>query len=353
MNSIGGEVIGDLAQSALAARAVEPGHGEGQDGHSHEAACLNCGTALLGSHCHNCGQAAHVHRTLGAFFHDLLHGVFHFEGKIWRTLPKLAFRPGVLTREYIDGRRASYVSPIALFLFSVFLMFAVVKQVAGQFGDLSSVDVNGVTVTGLAENEKVIAKLKARRAELVKAGQPTDAVDGEIAGREQAVAAIKQMRGEFSVDQIAQAKDARYTSDVPAIQHALDEFKDNPSLVIYKLQNNAYKYSWALIPISVPFVWLLFAFRRRYYLYDHTVFVTYSLCFMTLLAVLVMAGNAVGLPFVAALAFLAPPLHMYKQLRGTYALTRFEALWRTGALLGIALTALILFTMLILAETGG
>ena len=218
MNSIGGEVIGDLAQSALAARAVEPGHGEGQDGHSHEAACLNCGTALLGSHCHNCGQAAHVHRTLGAFFHDLLHGVFHFEGKIWRTLPKLAFKPGVLTREYIDGRRASYVSPIALFLFSVFLMFAVVKQVAGHFGDLSSVDVNGVTVTGLAENEKVIARLKARRAELVKAGQPTDAVDGEIAGREQAVAAIKQMRGEFSVDQIAQAKDARYTSDVPAIQ---------------------------------------------------------------------------------------------------------------------------------------
>lgn len=65
-----------------------------------------------------------MHRTLGAFFHDLLHGVFHFEGKIWRTLPLLAWNPGRLTREYIDGRRASYVSPIALFLFSVFLMFA-------------------------------------------------------------------------------------------------------------------------------------------------------------------------------------------------------------------------------------
>ena len=38
--------------------------------------------------------------------HDLLHGVLHFEGKIWRTLPLLAWRPGELTRRYIDGERA-------------------------------------------------------------------------------------------------------------------------------------------------------------------------------------------------------------------------------------------------------
>ena len=64
--------------------------------------------------------------SLGAFVHDLLHGVFHFEGKIWRTLPLLAWRPGELTRRYIDGERARFVSPIALFLFIVFLMFAVI-----------------------------------------------------------------------------------------------------------------------------------------------------------------------------------------------------------------------------------
>lgn len=347
----GGEVIGDLAQSALTARAVEPAHGEGEDGHSHEAACLNCGTALIGSHCHACGQAAHVHKTLGAFFHDLLHGVFHFEGKIWRTLPKLTFKPGQLTREYVDGRRASYVSPIALFLFGVFLMFAVVKQVAGVYGEHANVNVNGVAIKGLAANEQALVELKAKRAALIKEGQPTDEVDGQIDGREAAVEAIKNVRGEFSQGDLAKAKDAKFTSSLPAIQVALDEFKQNPALVIYKLQNNAYKFSWALIPISVPFVWLLFLFRRRFHLYDHTVFVTYSLSFMTLLAVVVMTGNALGADYVGFLILLAP-LHMYKQLRGTYALTRFEALWRTGALLAIALTALILFTILILVETG-
>src|SRR6185503_13895415 len=41
----------------------------------------------------------------------------------WRTLPLLMFRPGRLTREWVMGKRARYVSPLALFLFTVFVMF--------------------------------------------------------------------------------------------------------------------------------------------------------------------------------------------------------------------------------------
>ena len=345
-----GEIVGALEPAKGEAAQGGAAQGEAGEGHTHEALCLNCGAALVGPHCHQCGQAAHVHRTLGAFFHDLLHGVFHFEGKIWRTLPLLAWQPGRLTRDYIDGRRASHVSPIALFLFCVFLMFAVIRQFGGQIGDSSAIDVNGVTVTGLAENEAAVAALKQKRIELVRVGKPTDALDGEIAGREGAIAAIREMRGGFSA---AELKDTRLTSDVPAIQHTLDQFKANPGLVFYKLQNNAYKFSWALIPLSVPFVWLLFAWRRRYPLYDHTVFVTYSLCFMMLLVSLLALGRAAGIPFLEVVLVLVPPLHMYRQLRGAYALGRGAALWRTGALLTIAVAALLAFAVPILAQTGG
>ena len=119
------EAIGDALTGTIVGRAVEPKAGE-TGGHTHEACCLNCGAALLGPYCHQCGQHAHVHKTLSAFFHDFAHGVLHFEGKIWRTLPLLAWKPGELTRRYIDGHRASFVSPIALFLFSVFMMFGVI-----------------------------------------------------------------------------------------------------------------------------------------------------------------------------------------------------------------------------------
>ena len=124
------EALGDAVTGAVLGRAVEPKAGE-TDGQTHETSCLNCGAALAGPFCHECGQHAHVHRTLSSFFHDFLHGVLHFEGKIWRTLPLLVWKPGELTRRYIDGQRARFVSPIALFLFSVFLMFGVIGLIPG------------------------------------------------------------------------------------------------------------------------------------------------------------------------------------------------------------------------------
>ena len=123
-------------------------------------------------------------------------------------------------------------------------------------------------------------------------------------------------------------------------------------LAIYKVQSNAYKYSWALIPISVPFVWLLFPFSRRFHIYDHTVFVTYSLCFMTLLVVVLTLGMAAGLPGMGLLAMLLPPWHMFRQLREADQLRRRSALWRTVLLVFFANTAIGLFAMLVLTQAG-
>jgi hypothetical protein len=121
------EAMGDVVTGGLLARAVEPKPGEGYGAQS--GICLNCGAAVSGAYCAACGQKLHLHRTLGAFWHDLAHSVFHFDGKIWRTLPLLVWNPGHLTRRYIHGERAKFVSPFALFLFSVFLMFAIFSWV--------------------------------------------------------------------------------------------------------------------------------------------------------------------------------------------------------------------------------
>jgi hypothetical protein len=125
------EAAGEIVTGGLIGRAVEPRAGDHGEG-GHAALCLNCGTALLGPNCHQCGQSGHVHRSLGAIGHEILHGVAHFEGKLWRTLPLLAWRPGELTRRYVEGERARFVSPMAIFLFSIFTMFAVFQIVGLQ-----------------------------------------------------------------------------------------------------------------------------------------------------------------------------------------------------------------------------
>ncbi len=68
------------------------------------------------------------------------------------------------------------------------------------------------------------------------------------------------------------------------LKGVFEKAKANPGLLLYKLQTNAYKLSWLLIPLSLPFMWLLFPFSRRFKMYDHTVVVTYSIAFMTMLA---------------------------------------------------------------------
>lgn len=332
------EAVGDVATGALLGRAAEPAAGQ-RAGHSDERNCLNCGCLLLGGYCHSCGQKAHVHRTLRAFGHDLLHGALHFEGKIWKTLPMLVWKPGELTRRYIQGERAKFVSPIALFLFIVFLTFAVM----GLTGSLAAGDKSSrVVVKDLTAARVELANLRANREKAVKLGTPTAGIDADILeAREKLASLTRRSNGQ------ADPGDFEVPNNVPSwFEGFVAETQTNPELLFYRLKTNAYKFSWALIPISVPFVWLLFPFSRRFRAYDHTVFITYSLCFMMLL---LLTGSLLALvfPTIATLLFFVPPFHMYRQLRGAYELGKWGALWRTGMLTGFAFAAIGMFVAIL------
>jgi hypothetical protein len=124
----------------------------------------------------------------------------------------------------------------------------------------------------------------------------------------------------------------------------------NPNLALYKIQSSAYKFSWALIPISIPLVWLMFAWHRRRHVYDHAIFVTYSLSFMSLLVIVLTAIGLIGAPnwIIVPAALLIPPLHMYRQLKGAYELGRFGALVRCLLLLVFSTIALLVFLLFLL-----
>jgi hypothetical protein len=335
-------------------RAFEPSHGEGR--HAAHGACLNCKAPLYGNHCDNCGQAAHVHRSLVAIGHDILHGVFHFEGKIWRTLPMLFWRPGDLTRRYIHGERARFVSPLALFLFSVFLMFAVVDGLAGEARmptDTVQASLKNKSLTQLDEGLKYERARKAALDARIKAAESADADTETLEKQRDAV--------ETEIDHIETAQDVLKgkkwnvtdaRTGFAKFDAAIDKANENPDLFLYKLQSSAYKYSWALIPLSTPFVWLLFFWRRQFKLYDHAIFVIYSLCFMLLMvaALTALGYFGAGEPWVPLLAVFVPPLHTYRQLRGAYGSSRIGAALRTMLIMVFGIVVLTLFVMLLVAK---
>ncbi|MFL6775745.1 MAG: DUF3667 domain-containing protein [Sphingomicrobium sp.] len=328
------EAFGDAVTGSLLARVAEPQAGEA-DGHTHEKNCLNCGTPLNGPYCFACGQKAHVHRSVRAFLQDFVQGLFNFEGKIWRTLPMLAWCPGIMTRRYIAGERARFISPVALYLFTVFAMFAVLN-LTGELASPKTMK-QGLQ-TEIADSQRELAKLEVKRKMALAAGRKVDDLDRRIAKKKEDIGESQKV-----VDGRAFASGEIDDQTPGWIRPFIENARDNPEVVSMRVQDSASKYSWMLIPMSVPFMWLLFPFRRRFNTYDHTVFVTYSLSFMMMLVVIGGLLVAGGLTSVASLLFFVPPFHMYRHLKQTYELGRFSAIMRTMALMTFAFIAAALF----------
>lgn len=382
------EPAGALATAGLIAKELDGDKGKAQGDHA-PGHCANCGTQLSGPYCHECGQVGHVHRSLFHIVEEVLHGVLHFDTKSWRTLPLLVGRPGLLTRRYIEGQRAKYVSPMALFLFCIFLMFFVFSLIKSSSassvlsGPESVATAREELVKEIEKAKEEVAKRQAALAKAKDAEERSEAQDdlneaqNDLKGVETGLAALdlvpvkseKKDAPAAPAAPNAPAADAQ-NAEVPTpsdmaknalsklnittgnegLDRVLKHASSNPELTLYKLKNSAYKFSFMLVPISLPFLWLMFFWRRGIRMYDHAIFSLYSLAFMSLLftfiALLSMNNATKGL---VALAIFVPPVHMFLHLKETYRLGWFAAWWRTWALLFIAGIVFIIFLVMILA----
>jgi len=106
--------------------------------------CLNCNTDVQGRYCHVCGQEniepkESVWELISHFFRDIT----HFDGKFFSTVKWLLVRPGFLSKEYMQGRRASYVNPVRMYIFTSAFFFLIFFT----FFKSDKIDVqNGTTV---------------------------------------------------------------------------------------------------------------------------------------------------------------------------------------------------------------
>ena len=81
--------------------------------HSDLEFCHNCGIRLNGRFCSACGQKAlPLNVTFHDFFHDFTHEMLHVDGRIFQSIRRLLLSPGFLTREYLQGHSARWISPI-------------------------------------------------------------------------------------------------------------------------------------------------------------------------------------------------------------------------------------------------
>lgn len=424
------EAAGALTSAGLVSGAIE-GSESTQVG---EGPCANCGAPIVGPYCPQCGQATHARRSIIHMGEELLYGLFNFDTKLWRTLPMVFFRPGTLTRNYIFGKRARYISPLALFLFCIFFLFFVVSLAPAPVNVNNTDEAQHSDAqeqvddarTGVHEVEQELRELRQQmtrdgvdtgdRAEEASLQTALAAAQTQLRQREQALAdeqaaAARDRQPGLHVNAGPQNTDGSIASitttpappppaitsttpapsetgtpatpDVPAVPEVRNPYPQgtlenalfsmsqndnitvandpalanrvrqklaNPPLLIYQMQEVASKFSFLLVPISLPFIAFLFLFKKNITLYDHTVFAFYSLCFASLLfAILLSTGSVPWLRWLPGMLItFGLPVHTYFHLKGAYALRWWSALWRTFFLLLFAIFSMAIFLTLIL-----
>src|SRR5687768_2573713 len=109
--------------------------------------CANCHASLSGAFCAQCGQKVKpLDPTLRQLATDVLHEMTDVDSKLLRSVRYLCTRPGFLSREHAEGRRASYVSPVRLYLVFSVAFFAAASLVARREGMFNAESTPGETV---------------------------------------------------------------------------------------------------------------------------------------------------------------------------------------------------------------
>ncbi len=88
--------------------------------------CLNCGARLRGQYCGTCGQRSRSRLiSLWELISDAFGDLFELDSRLWQTLVPLMIRPGRLTHDYLQGRRARYMPPFRMYLVLSLLFFVI------------------------------------------------------------------------------------------------------------------------------------------------------------------------------------------------------------------------------------
>ncbi|HVY79957.1 MAG TPA: DUF3667 domain-containing protein [Steroidobacteraceae bacterium] len=286
--------------------------------------CQNCGAALTGKYCATCGQRhdPHVH-SLGEFIAEAAEGITHADSRLWRTLWALIARPGFLTKEFLEGRRARYLPP-----FRLYLVLSVAFFVIATTGSNSPVTVGFVGLhTGDGAPSLDVQKLEQSPA------NPSETPE--------------QRANRICSDFTFIDGPAKGLVDGPAVCRKI--VRDNGHALVQAIYHNVPRALIVLLPLLALTMRAMY-WRRKYV--EHLLFFVhthaFAFVFLTLYVLFMRFVPSAALRDIATfLMLLGVPYYTYRAMRRVYGqgkwVTRvkFAALALSYCVLGLTMTVLL------------
>jgi hypothetical protein len=282
--------------------------------------CSNCETVLQGPYCYNCGQLAEgFERSIWHLGVEAFESFFHFDGRLFQTVPKLALQPGRLTRDYLDGKRAYQIPPLRMFLIVILVLFFAAGVNMGATGK-QAVNFNSTPQTAAQQKAADVARAKALQS-LKSAGVVVKTLPAS-----KVASSLDDSNINFGVDD-----DKHPPKGGAWLRDHLKLLKDHQAEFTMLLEERAHWVAIGMLPLAALILGLLFIFQRRFYLFDHLIFTMHSLSFQGLLMSTIFLLDAANFG-LGGLLILASPVHLFVHMRGTYKSSIFGTLLRMALL---------------------
>jgi hypothetical protein len=240
-----------------------------------EANCLNCDTEVIGRFCHVCGQEnIEPHESFWSLLTHFVNDFTHFDGKFFKTVGYLLSKPGFLPAEYSKGRRARYLHPIRMYLFTSAVFFLIFYSYMGKLEvneRRSTAPIEVSIIPGLENSPSV--QRDTVELNFLASGYPT-------------VAAYD------SIQRTLPREDRDGWISRLVVRRSItmnNRYKDNAEWFVKDLLNGLVHSLPSLLFVSLPIFALLLKllYARRNFVYaDHAIFLVFLYIFLFLLFLL-------------------------------------------------------------------
>lgn len=281
--------------------------------------CLNCGHQVDERFCPHCGQENIESRQPFHFlFTHFIEDFTHYDGQFWRTIQYLFTRPGLLTKEYLSGKRQLYVAPVKLYIFISFLTFFLpnvlphakeedekpskvkTEEQAKKQKEVSKDIVKELQKGGVMSSETATAAQRALEDDTLKIEnekQSDELFDSTFDPKEASIMHAYSMKQYDSI--MAKDNTGIYTIMRPVAGKVFelkeDGYSKNQIWEKYK-ENFIHTIPKALfvyLPIFAFFLWL-FHNKKKWWYFDHGIFTLHYFSFLLLTILVFIVGEKIA-----------------------------------------------------------
>lgn len=253
-----------------------------------EKVCLNCGSLLYGRYCHECGQENIEPKE--SFWHLTTHFIYditHFDGKFFSTLKYLLFRPGLLSREYFKGRRAGYLHPVKMYVFTSALFFLIFFSFYSRYNPFTYAESNNKHIDTLHSISQSAREIKKNTdKDTIAVGGHSSISYHSVQQYDSAQNALPEAKkDDWSTRQMMRRSitlNEKYHNDPKAIVEVLGE----------KFTHLFPQMLFVSLPLFALALSLLYVRRKQFYYVNHVVFTIHLYCaiFIMILGALLLGS---------------------------------------------------------------